>query len=544
MMDDQQTQYSSLHIGHLGLVADMIHHIGLIQEIDKRLPISEAHGSKVTHGERVAAMILNGLGFIDSRLYLFPEFLADKAVDRLFGKPLHPEWFNDDALGRTLTAINAYGSTKLFSEIALRVGSDLQLIDRYFHLDTTTLSLFGDYFNAQGDATPQQGYAKSGRHDLKQMVLLLATTGAAHMPVWMQSLSGNVSDQVSLPDAAARMHQFCSSLIDSEDFIYVADSALYSNVLELSNIHWITRVPERTKEAKRLVSKPEEEIAWQEITPGYKGYEIQSTYKSVKQRWLLVHSEAAYKREIQTLEKQIEKAEQAQEKQWWHLSNHCFHCHEDAQAAIEKLRKTLKYHHVHADIQPVTQHASPGRPKVDAKQQVVGYQVNYRLEQNQQKITEKKQSKGRFILATNKLDASDLSSADILKEYKGQSGTESGFKFIKDDAFQVDNVFLKTPERIDALMMVMTLCLMVYGISQYKLRQSMKKQNVSIPNQAGKMTQNPSMKWVYFLFRSVHELHIQTQTTINRVVLNVHEGLQDIIRHFGARARAIYFNSS
>ena len=124
-MDDQQTQYSSLHIGHLGLVADMIHHIGLIQEIDKRLPISEAHGSKVTHGERVAAMILNGLGFIDSRLYLFPEFLADKAVDRLFGKPLHPEWFNDDALGRTLTAINAYGSTKLFSEIALRVGSDL-----------------------------------------------------------------------------------------------------------------------------------------------------------------------------------------------------------------------------------------------------------------------------------------------------------------------------------------------------------------------------------------------------------------------------------
>ncbi len=38
-MDAQSTQYTSLHIGHLGLVADMLDEIGLIQEIDKRLPI-------------------------------------------------------------------------------------------------------------------------------------------------------------------------------------------------------------------------------------------------------------------------------------------------------------------------------------------------------------------------------------------------------------------------------------------------------------------------------------------------------------------------
>ncbi len=49
---------------------------------------------------------------------------------------------------------------------------------------------------------------------------------------------------------------------------------------------------------------------------------------------------------------------------------------------------------------------------------------------------------------------------------------------------------------------------------------------------------------VYFLFRSVHELYIQTQSTLQRVVLNVHEALQEIVSHFGSRARAIYFNSS
>jgi hypothetical protein len=30
-------------------------------------------------GQGVAAMIFNGLGFIDDRLYMFPEFLEDKA---------------------------------------------------------------------------------------------------------------------------------------------------------------------------------------------------------------------------------------------------------------------------------------------------------------------------------------------------------------------------------------------------------------------------------------------------------------------------------
>lgn len=74
----KEEQFASTHLGHLGLVADKIDSLKLVELIDSRLPISQAHGAKVSHGERVAAMILNGLGFIDSRLYLFPEFLGDR----------------------------------------------------------------------------------------------------------------------------------------------------------------------------------------------------------------------------------------------------------------------------------------------------------------------------------------------------------------------------------------------------------------------------------------------------------------------------------
>ena len=57
--------------------------------------------------------------------------------------------------------------------------------------------------------------------------------------------------------------------------------------------------------------------------------------------------------------------------------------------------------------------------------------------------------------------------------------------------------------------MVMTLCLMVYGVSQYELRQSLKAAGETVPDQKRKPTNNPSMKWVYFLFLGVQEWSVQ-----------------------------------
>lgn len=63
----KEEQFSSAHLGHLGLVADKIDSLKIVDLIDNRLPVSEAYGAKVSHGERVAAMIMNGLGFIDKQ---------------------------------------------------------------------------------------------------------------------------------------------------------------------------------------------------------------------------------------------------------------------------------------------------------------------------------------------------------------------------------------------------------------------------------------------------------------------------------------------
>ncbi|MGL9721830.1 DUF4277 domain-containing protein, partial [Symbiopectobacterium sp.] len=44
-----------------------------------------ADQSKVSHGQAMIAMILNGLGFHSGTLHMFPQFFANKPVERLIG---------------------------------------------------------------------------------------------------------------------------------------------------------------------------------------------------------------------------------------------------------------------------------------------------------------------------------------------------------------------------------------------------------------------------------------------------------------------------
>ena len=132
-------------LDHLGLVASVIKDIELIEKIDQRIPVSKEKGAKLTIGQRIAAMIVNGLGFMDDRLYMFPKFLENKPVNRLFGDTISASDFNDDSLGRGLDAVFDFGVTSLFSELAFDIGVNQKLLGRSAHFDTTSLSVYGEY---------------------------------------------------------------------------------------------------------------------------------------------------------------------------------------------------------------------------------------------------------------------------------------------------------------------------------------------------------------------------------------------------------------
>ena len=60
-------------LDHYGVVAGVIKDLKIIEQVDSLLGTHEQ--SEISHGEAIAGMILNGLGFTDRPISLTPQFL-------------------------------------------------------------------------------------------------------------------------------------------------------------------------------------------------------------------------------------------------------------------------------------------------------------------------------------------------------------------------------------------------------------------------------------------------------------------------------------
>lgn len=116
---------------------------------------------------------------------------------------------------------------------------------------------------------------------------------------------------------------------------------------------------------------------------------------------------------------------------------------------------------------------------------------------------------GRFILATNILDEVEIKPAEILENYKNQQGCERGFGFLKDPLFFADSFFVEKPQRVETILFLMSLCLLVYNLGQRELRKSLKRAKTGVKNQVGKLTDSPTLRWIFQCFQGIHFVFFQ-----------------------------------
>src|SRR5215467_1355339 len=128
-------------LDHLGIVAGICREIGLAEYLDG---LAGPRQQQVSVGTATVAMILNGLGFSNRRLYLVSQFFANKPLERLLGPGITAEDLNDDCLGHTLDWLYAHDPTTLFAGIALRARRAFGIRARQVHVDTASFSVSGD----------------------------------------------------------------------------------------------------------------------------------------------------------------------------------------------------------------------------------------------------------------------------------------------------------------------------------------------------------------------------------------------------------------
>lgn len=77
---------------------------------------------------------------------------------------------------------------------------------------------------------------------------------------------------------------------------------------------------------------------------------------------------------------------------------------------------------------------------------------------------------------------------------------------------------------------------LVYAALEYRIRQGMEKQEVSVPDQKGKPTKRPTARWVFHLFTGIHVLHLSGQ----ELILNLKSHHQDLLRVLGESYLTLY----
>lgn len=95
------------NIDHLGIVAGTIKEIDLCNRINSYLGEKEKN-QRISMGERIVAMIINGLGFSSRTLSMTSHFFSTKPVEELISPGVKAEYLNDDCLGRALDCIAEY----------------------------------------------------------------------------------------------------------------------------------------------------------------------------------------------------------------------------------------------------------------------------------------------------------------------------------------------------------------------------------------------------------------------------------------------------
>jgi transposase len=514
-------------VHHLPILKAYADQLGLVSLINHYVPTE----MEVDAGTVVLALVLDTLSG-RSPLYRLEEFFAQQDTALLLGKAVPPQALNDDTAGRVLDRLYDFGTMRLFTACAVRAAMRFGLERRYVHFDTTSRSVWGEYQFAETQDLPFQityGYSKDKRPDLKPCVLSTLCVDRA-VPIWGKPEDGNASDKTLNTTLLSEIAQLLAQYgVQPGAYISIADAALVTedSLAALRDTLFITRLPATYSECGRIIAEAVAHNDWKEVgvlaqtpptkhRPGtfYKVAEGEVTLYGKTYRAVVVHSSSQDQRRQQHLEREI-RASSATLAATVHAAvRQEYFCQADAEAAAAKLRALQSaYHWVEVEVKERPTYG-PGRPSSKQPRVVkaLRYSLQVTLHEQSESIARKRQETGCFVLLTNVPTAGEMAhtARDVLQAYKEQHGIEPNYGFLKDPLI-VNSVFLKKPERIEALGLVLLLALLLWRLVERTLRVHVETTGNPLTGWDKKATQKPTAFMMMTKFAGVMVLKVEGQ---------------------------------
>jgi len=493
--------------------------IRLVETIDASVQWDKKQ-CHLSPGTRVKAMVINILAG-RAPLYLVHEFYETMDLPTLFGEGVESSAFEDYSLARALDKISDANSKKVFTSVALQAHLSENVSFDRLHGDTTSWTFTGLYEDEEDDDAPSsllkitKGYNKDHRPGSKQLLYGLVVT-EEKIPFIADVTDGNTSDRAWNNHILDELSELMSEE-QLKTITYVADSAFVSpeNLKRVKDLRFISRLPGIYALETSLKEKAWACNHWQDIgvvastkkknSARYRYQEFTETLYEQEYRFVVVHSSKLDAKKLKTLEKKVAKLREDLEKVTTKLASEVFACSPDAETALAALQKERRnsFFSIEGQVVVVEQPVKRprrGRPKKGEQQE---YETVYRIditigELDQAAFQSEKERLSCFVLITNIMDSSKTG-ALILQEYKNQSSVELQFKAIKDPEF-VGSMYLKRPDRIEALGYVVLMAVLVKNLIERRVRRAMRSENEPLLLPGRKKTWEPTGDKILDLF--------------------------------------------
>ena len=476
--------------------------------------VPAAPDSLADHAESLCMLTANII--CDNKpLYKVKEWLANYS-DGIVDEPIEANLFNDDRLARALSALFEADRHSLMTEVSSNSISVHKLLTDEIHNDSTTVTFIGNYKNPDPDAVKlKHGHNKDFRPDCKQLVFGLNITSDGHVPLSYKLFDGNTTDDVThIPNWNG-----LRTLLEKEDFIYVADCKLCSHknlthIAENGGL-FITIVPKDRKVVKQFLKRLKTDDlqfknAYQVESSRKKGkvnifktYEADRTKNGFRIIW--VHSSSKQDDDQLRRQKKIDKAVEALKELSPKLNAYHLKTKKEIRATVDSICKGVKEF---LDVKILTERKqikvkiSPGRPSLKSVyKNKWQFKHSLQWELNQHALLEASKTDGLFPLITN----TAIEACEVLKKYKSQPFLEKRM-YTKKTVLEVAPVFLKKEKRIEAILFLYFVALMIVSLIERKIRMNMAKTDIEkLPILPQAMnSKKPTWNNIRYFFRNVH----------------------------------------
>jgi len=535
MIDLDTDALTITDVGHLPIVKHFAKKIDLVETIDAMVN----NQMQVSAGMTVLAMVLDTLSGRNP-LYRLQSFFEDKDTELLLGEALDTSAFADHNVSRVLDSLYDTGTGRLFSQIAQNAIGAFSLDTACAHYDTTSISVFGDYDWSDPPFHITYGHSKDKRPDLKQFLVEMFCVDR-DVPIIGATRDGNASDKSLNNELLGGISRHMARHgIDPGAFIYVADSALVTRgnlkQAEDKRIHFLSRLPATFNECARAIDLAVAADAdqWTNVgalakTPAtskrpaaqYRVLETTVSLYGIDYRAIVVHSSAHDKRRHKRIDRLLEQNRSQLSAIVKETTGSEYYCREDAIQAAGQLAAQARssYHRIETEVveRPVF---GRGRPAKNRPRAPVGhrYRIEARIVPDDEAIAPLKMGAGCFVLLSNVpslFQGRQWRAADLLAEYKEQSGIEKNFGFLKDPVI-VNSIFLKKNERIEVLGMVLLISLLIWRLMERTMRQHIEEENRTITGWDKRQTTRPTAFMMTTKFINVLVLTVGTQRKLAR----------------------------